>query len=289
MPIEEQLVVGDVSLRVRRAGDLEGWPVLHFHGTPGSRLELAWGEQIAEANGIHLISLDRPGYGRSSESPFSLSSIAAMASNVADQLGLQHFATMGQSGGGPFALATAALCGARVSGAGVASGAGPFQHVGGALDHLSDIDQRAVSLLPDDLGEAAEVFASGFTGRDAFGDANALRDAFSGILSDRDRQLLRDDAVANALLIEIQEAFHQGNAGCGWDNVAWIGEWDFDVGAVTCPVLLWYGDEDRMAPPEHGEWLAEHLPNATLTIRHGYGHLGIFEHLGEMFAKLTPT
>jgi len=53
-------------------------------------------------------------------------------------------------------------CGGRVIRAGIASGAGPFQLVPGALDELDDDDRAALSLLPGDPAVAASAFAAGF-------------------------------------------------------------------------------------------------------------------------------
>lgn len=283
------MVVGDGVVRVREAGDLDGWPVVHFHGTPGSRLELAWADDTAAAEGVRIVTFDRPGYGGSSARPFGLASVAAMALSLADVLGLERFATMGQSGGGPFALATAAAGGSRVTAVGVASGAGPFQHVPDALGGLSDIDQRAVALLVDDPVAAAETFASGFTPLDGFPDVDAVRRAFEPALSQRDKQLLETPEFAQALLSEIREGLRSGTIGGGWDNVAWVGAWDVDVSTVSCPVFLWYGLEDRMAPPAHGRWLHEHLPTSTLVERPGEGHFGLVEHYGEALRTLKGS
>jgi pimeloyl-ACP methyl ester carboxylesterase len=78
-----------------------------------------------------------------------------------------------------------------------------------------------------------------------------------------------------------------GNCGAGWNYVSSIGDWDIDLSAVRCPVLLWYGSDDCMVPLKYGSWLAEHLPQAQLVVRDGEGHAGIFEHLDEMLDALT--
>jgi pimeloyl-ACP methyl ester carboxylesterase len=85
----------------------------------------------------------------------------------------------------------------------------------------------------------------------------------------------------------VREGLRQGTSGAGRDNVAWIGEWDIDLNSVRCPVLLWYGSDDPLRPPTHGVWLSEHLPHARLVVHEGEGHLGIYEHLGEMLDALT--
>jgi len=277
-------------LRVRDTGDPGGSVVMYFHGTPGSRLDLAFGEQLAAERGVRLVLFDRPGYGGSTAAPFGLSAIAADAHAVADGLGVDRFAALGLSGGGPMALAAATVPGGRVTRVGVASGAGPFQRVPGALDGLDDNDRAAVALLPGDPAAAAAGFAAGFgplveLARESGGSAVAA--AFEDLLSPRDSELMQEQRFASSFAATMHEALRQGTSGGGWDNVAWVGEWDVDLNAIRCPVLLWYGTDDRFAPPAHGRWLAENLPDARLVMREGEGHLGIMEHLGEMLDALT--
>ena len=281
---------GGRVLRVRDAGAPDGAVVMYFHGTPGSRLDLRFGEQLAVECGVRLVSFDRPGYGGSTPAPFGLASVAADAHAVADELGVARFATLGMSGGGPGALAAATVAGGRVIRAGVASGPGPFHLVPGALDDLDDNDRGAAALLPDDPAGAASAFAAGFEPLAALSrtpGGAGLVPALEDLLSPRDSQLLHERRYATLFAEAIREGLRQGTSGGGWDNVSWIGEWDIDLGAISCPVLLWYGSDDRFAPPAHGLWLSEHLPRARLVLRDGEGHLGIYDHLGEMLKALT--
>ena len=287
---ETEVGRGGRVLRVRDVGDPDGAVVVYFHGTPGSRLDVCFGEQLAAERGVRLVAFDRPGYGGSTPAPFGLASIAADAHAVADGLGVARFATLGMSGGGPGALAAAAVSRGRVIRAGIASGAGPFERVPGALDELDDNDRGAVSLQPGDPVAAASAFAAGF---DALAElagvsgGSGVVAAFADLLSSRDGELLQDQRYASAFEETMHEALRQGTSGAGWDNVSWIGRWDIDLSAIRCPVLLWYGSDDRLAPPAHGEWLSENLPQARLVLRDGEGHLGIYEHLGEMLDALT--
>ena len=289
---ETEIDRGGRVLRVRDTGDPGGAEVMYFHGTPSSRLDLCFGEQLAAECGVRLVSFDRPGYGGSTPAPFGLASIAADAHAIADELGMARFATLGLSGGGPGALAAAAVPGGRVSRVGIASGAGPFQRVPGALGELDDNDRAAVALLPGDPAGAAAAFAAGAEPLAALiraADDAGIVLAFQELLSPRDNELLRDPRLAAAFAETAREGLRPGTSGAGWDNVSWIGEWDIDLGAVTCPVLLWYGSEDRLASPAHGLWLSQNLPRARLVVRDGEGHLGIFEHLGEMLDALTQS
>jgi pimeloyl-ACP methyl ester carboxylesterase len=289
MTVREQNVqVGGRTLSVRESGDPGGQPVLHFHGTPGSRLEMAWADDVMAEAGIRWIAFDRPGYGGSTAAAFSIRSVAEMALDVADQYGLEQFWATGWSGGGPFALGTAALGGTRVRCVGVIAGAGPFQLVPGALDGLSENDRAAERLLPGDPEGACAGFLTDFGDMaDALASSESLYAAFEPLLGEWDRRLW--GTFGDHLLVDFREAVRQGAAGCGWDNVAWIGAWDVDPTTVRCPVLLWYGSEDRMATPPHAHWLAQNLPNAQLTMRDGEGHLQAFAHLPEMLAELETA
>ena len=279
----------EVTLGVRESGTAGGSPVLHFHGTPGSRLELAWADDAVARVGAHLVTFDRPGYGRSTQVPFSLSRVAHLALELVDRLGWHQFATLGWSGGGPFALATAAAAPDRVAAVGVMSGAAPFQEIPDAMAGFSGGDAEGAALLASDPDAAAVAFARTFADLAAATDEAGLLAAFTPALSERDQRVFADPPITTAFLRDMQEAFRQGSLGGGWDNVSWIGAWDFTLDAVHCPVLLWYGDEDRMAPTSFGYWLESHLPDARLTMRKGYGHFATVEHLPEMLAELTAA
>ena len=106
-------------------------------------------------------------------------------------------------------------------------------------------------------------------------------------MSQRDRTLMDDAVIGPSLIASMREGLRKGVQGGAWDNVAWVGAWDIDLGQVRCPVLLWYGEEDLFAPPAHGEWLKQNLENAHLVRRDSEGHFGLVDHLAEVLAALA--
>jgi pimeloyl-ACP methyl ester carboxylesterase len=206
-----------------------------------------------------------------------------------DELEVEQFVTNGWSGGGPFALATAAVAPGRVTAVGVMAGAAPFQLLPGAIERLTGGDAKAASHLDTDPETAAELFRQTFEPFGGHTDLESLLAVFDGALSERDTIVARQPRVGEALVSDLREASLQDFAGGGWDNVAWVGSWDFDLDEVRCPVRLWYGDEDAMAATENGTWLQAHLSDATLTILPGYGHLALVEHLTEMLDELLQA
>lgn len=291
VPVEEiEILVAGRSVMVRVAGDEDGFPVVHCHGTPGSRLEVSFGDEIAHQQSIRIISFDRPGYGQSDPASSSLGLVAQDVESIVDALRVGQFATLGWSGGGPFALAVAAAMSDRVTHVGVSGGLAPVQQMPGAREELSENDLRALAYLPDEPDRAAAQFLE---------DNKVFLDTMMSARNDptapwidwqwgeSDADAITDQQVRDALFVSFHEALRQSPAAIAWDNVAFIGPWGFDFADVASPVHLWYGDRDLMAPSSNGTWLAQHLPNAELVVFEGEGHLLPLRHWAEMLRAVT--
>ena len=136
MRTHEIAAPGGRTLTVLEDGDPDGAPVIKHHGTPGSRL--AHPKWVADAadRGVRLIGYDRAGYGGSDRDPGrDVAAVAADTAAIADALGIERFATWGASGGGPHALACAALLRDRVVAAATVAGAAPSD--AGDLDFMA--------------------------------------------------------------------------------------------------------------------------------------------------------
>src|SRR4051812_8415873 len=98
------------TLAVHLAGDPGGRAVVVHHGTPGAGPLYVRHAEAAAARGLRLIGYDRPGYGGSDRHHGrAVADAAADVAAILDALGVQRFATLGASGGGPHALACATL------------------------------------------------------------------------------------------------------------------------------------------------------------------------------------
>lgn len=289
---EHEVDIAGRSVMVRDAGNPAGVPVVYFHGTPGSRLDVSFGEDVAKDMGVRVVSFDRPGYGRSDAGPYSLSRIAADVGVIADRLGVGRFAALGWSGGGPFALAAAAVLGQRVTTVGVVAGDGPFQQMTALRERLDENDLLALSFLPEDPARAVEQFLAGgeellkgmMSARD---DEQAYMAMMAAMFGDPDADLFADPGLRHCLFASQHEALRQGPMGMGWDNVAFVGPWDADLADVRCRVHLWYGERDPLAQPASGQWLNDHLADAELVVYSGEGHLVTMRHWPEILRALA--
>ncbi|MFD6463995.1 alpha/beta fold hydrolase, partial [Streptomyces roseolus] len=116
-----------VTVGGMECGDRDGFPVLAFHGAPGSHVEgVAFAHTAAQEVGVRMIAIDRPGMGMSEIAPRKhLADYTDTVAAIADHFDLERFAVLGASAGGPYALACAARLPDRVSKAVVVSSPAP--------------------------------------------------------------------------------------------------------------------------------------------------------------------
>ena len=261
-------------LSVWVGGDPGGVPVIYLHGTPSSRLQAVSGHDAAVRQGARLIATNRPGYGAAPDVPTSLSSVAKDTLALADALGLDRFAVLGVSGGGPYALACGALAPDRIVAVGVVVGVGPWR----LIDPPGSNPQDRAALELADAGDVAAALAA--FRRDAAEeyasmlelDDESMMDDFIRPVPEQERVLFTPQLRA-VWAADLREALTSYD-GYARDNLAWGGDWDLDLAAVSSPTWLWYGDEDRLVSPDHGRWLHERIAFSTLVIRPGAGHGG---------------
>lgn len=278
---------GGRTLHVWEGGEPHGVPVVFHHGTPSGRLQAVLGAESAHRQGVRLVSFNRPGYGRSTDTPPSLASVGPDTLRVAEALGIDDFAVLGVSGGGPYAIATGLADPARVRAVGVAGGIGPWR----LIDPPDSSDPDGPMLALADAGDVEGALA-GFRAQGSVAFRRMLRDGDDAMVAEffaddpeRDTDWLDQDARSH-WAADLRDAL-QSYDGYARDNVAWGGHWDIDPAHLRVPTWLWYGESDRMVPPSHGRWLAQRIPDARLVIRPSRGHGGtIFAHWDDMLAVL---
>jgi pimeloyl-ACP methyl ester carboxylesterase len=265
------------TLSVVEGGDPQGSPVVVHHGTPGSRL--LYGPHLADAEqrGVRLIGYDRPGYGGSTVHPGrSVADAAADVEAICDGLGLGSICTWGISGGGPHALACAALLPDRVTAAASLAGVTPYEAEGldwmagmgeGNIEEFGAVLAGRAVLEPALESLAAELLAA---------TPEELAETFASLLSPVDREALTS-TFAPWLLQAMTTGVAVGVDGWVDDDLAFVAPWGFDPAAIRVPVLVLQGREDRFVPFAHGGWLAGRIPGAEARLTAEDGHLTLFE------------
>ena len=277
-------------LEVEVSGPDGAIPLVVHHGTPGERSQYPPFAEAAAARGLRYVSYSRPGYGGSSRQPGrAVADCVADTAAVLARLGADRCYTVGASGGGPHALACAALLADRVLACATVAGVGPFGAEG--LDFLEGMGREnreefgAALAGPAELQAYLEQEAQGFAGVTGEQVAAALGDLVSAV----DVAALTGD-FASYVAASFRQALANGIWGWFDDDLAFTRAWGFDLDRISVPVVVWQGGQDRMVPFAHGRWLAAHLSAARAKLLPEEGHLSIaVDKFGEVIGELVTS
>jgi pimeloyl-ACP methyl ester carboxylesterase len=288
-PAEVPLVDAQLTLTDGRTlsyaiwGDPHGSPVVLFHGSPGSRLFCPDAAATA-ATGVRLITVDRPGYGRSDPQPDRR--ILGWPSDVrqlVDALNLQRFAVAAHSSGGPYGLACALVMPLRVTGVALVSCVTPLDEIPGVAALDSD-ERQLVELARHDPERAAATIGAAATW------LVTQPERFLTLpRPEPDEMLLREPAVRAMFLASIREAVRSGLDGYTSDEVLERTPWGFQLSDVDVGVTLWHGDQDPYIPRAHAEAMAARLRRSRTQFSADHGHGLIIARWAAILTDLTTT
>jgi pimeloyl-ACP methyl ester carboxylesterase len=209
--------------------------------------------------------------------------------DLADQLGIEQFSVVGRSGGGPHALACAALIDSRrVQSVAVLVGLAPIDALGldwfdGMTDSNTNAYEKAVAssdALVADLTQRAEEVRR---------NPDSLLSALEKEMSDADKRIVFDVGIRLRLLETYREALSPGPFGWIDDVLAFQSPWGFALDRITVPVSLWHGHDDAFSPPAHSIWMAGQIPGAKIQVQRGAAHFGAVEILPKVLARLRMS
>ena len=272
------------TLAYRDSGEKDGIPIIAHHGTPGSRLDRHADEARMLADlGVRMIAFDRAGYGSSDAKPGRMVVDAADdVAALADHLGIDTFAVMGTSGGGPHALACSARLPERVRRVGVVVGGAPADDP--EFDFLAGMGQLNI----DEFAAAAEseqalaAYLQPIV--DEFlHDPDGVLDQLAAELPAADAEVFRRPANRAIARESVLEAVRQGPRGWIDDDRAFVTGWGFALADARCETRLWQGELDVLVPRAHCAYLATRLPAASFDLIPGAGH-ALADHLPAILA-----
>ena len=266
-------------------GDPEGWPIFYFHGFPGSRLEAQLADRVAARMGIRLIALDRPGFGLSDFKPRrTIFEWPDDVVKITDALRINRFATIGVSGGGPYAAACALKIPQRLTAVAIVCGLG-------SLDTPNGTDRMIrTNHLIFFLGRRLPWLAKISLWRIAYqvrrNPEGTLRRMIVA-LPDPDKAVLARPEVKTAMKDNVVEAFRGGSRGAACELLLYTRPWGFLLQDIATRVNLWHGEQDVSVPPTMGQYQARTIPNCRAIFYPGEGHFSlVINHMEEVLSGL---
>jgi pimeloyl-ACP methyl ester carboxylesterase len=271
-------------------GPADGRPLVMHHGTPGVAIRLEPVAEAAARHGLRFVTHSRPGYSGSTAQPGRrVADVADDVTALLDALGADDFVTLGWSGGGPHALACAALLPDRCRAAAIIAGVAPYDAEG--LDWLAGMgDENIAEFGAAAIGkDALDAFLTEASADLSDVQPDDIVAAFGDLLSVVDQAALRG-GLADYLAASCRAAVSRGYDGWRDDDLAFVTPWGFDLTRIERPVAVWQGDEDRMVPFAHGRWLGSAIPAAETHLRPGEGHLSLaIEAFGQVLDGLLAA
>lgn len=259
-------------------GDPKGKPLFYFHGWPVTRLSGKTSDEVAKKLGIRVIAPDRPGIGLSDFKPNrTLLDWSDDVLELADQLGLNKFSVLGQSGGGPYAASVAFKVPERLTKVGILVGLAPT-YVPGLLDGMVWYNKfgwenySKIQFLAE-LGTLAHFFISKLS-------LDFLLPFSFG--SKSDKQVLSNKTYRKRLLENKQEVFRQGIKGAALELKLYTSNWGFDVNKIQSKVYLFYGEDDKSVPLAMGKYYHSQIQNSVLKTYPKEGHLISITHIEDI-------
>lgn len=276
-------------LEVEISGPDDGEALIFHMGTPSAASMYAPLVKLGADRGLRHVIYLRPGYGSSAR--YEGRAVADCAEDVvavADALGIDRFYTVGRSGGGPHALACAAVLPERVIASATIAGCAPWSAEG--LDWLDGMGQENLDEIAAAQAGEAELLAFLEPFRAKLTSPNSELHADLGdLLSDVDRAVLTGD-FAEYEAESMRAGLEHGVWGWFDDDMEIIGDWGFDLSDISSPVAIWQGAQDRMVPLAHGEWLAARIPAARAKLLPDHGHLSLaLGHYGALLDDLIAS
>lgn len=274
------------ALEVSTLGDPQGGTIVFHHGSPGASSSVAAFSSLASSGEFYFVASSRAGYGASERvAGRDVAAVVRDTDAVLDALGRSRYLSVGWSGGGPHALACAALDAPRCLGAWSLAGVAPVD---------ADFDWTAgmgpENVLEFELAKTGgpEYEAAVMQVAAAFVEATPenIIELFGGLLSEVDQRAMASLEMRTAMATAARRAFASGAGGYLDDDHAFMSPWGFSLSAITTPVEVWYGDHDLMVPPTHGAWLGANLAHATARRFSDEGHVSLVSaHLDELAAS----
>ena len=271
-------------------GVTDGKPVFYFHGNPSSRIEGRRLDEPGKDIGAHIIAIDRPGIGLSDfKVNRRLLDWPDDVIELADNLGINNFAVIGASGGGPYAMVCAYKIPQRLTTVVLVSSPCPF-NVTAATKDMSRFQRLSIFIVRRALWLAR--LRLGMLARNVNRDPIGVISRVNGEIADIDKAIMDEVIIRNPeglnwAVNTLQQAFRLGARGVTWDYSLLMNPWGFHPEDISIPIIICHGEADITVPTNMGRYLATAIPNCRANILPGEGHYMIVNHAQDILSDLV--
>ena len=275
------------------SGKPSGKTIVFFHGWPGTRLDISCFDNIAQKNGVRLISIDRPGCGLSSyQKKRKVEHLKYDVIELLDYLGISKISALGFSTGALYVLDLVKMFPERIESVGIVSGVPyytlkynkkklPFSlKVIKILARLSGIN-RCIIRTVSDIGLNRYK-------------RNPEREFNKSLLklSKIDKETWNNPTIRNWFINEyLPDLLESNRKGLAQDLLLLIQSFAKPVIPpekleTNFPVYFWHGKIDEVVPSIASIQQSKLFTNSELILYPNEGHKIVYTHFEEIIRKL---
>ena len=254
------------KLAVATFGDPGGHPVLFCHGTPGSRRLGELFDDAASDQGVHLLAVDRPGYGDSpAQSGERQVDVADAIDAVLRDRGVTRLGIVAFSGGSRDAFAVAARSSATVE---------CIDVVAGSVPPRFQTDQPTVQRLLGALARRTPRALGALVRGQAWIAGHASPSFVTTQYTSEDAETDIPDEAAELVKRDFREAIAGDASGFVHETRRLATSWSVPDEVDGGVVRFWHGECDTNVPIDGARRFADSIDGTTLTALEGADHLG---------------
>ncbi|MBO6795018.1 MAG: alpha/beta hydrolase [Balneolaceae bacterium] len=252
------------SLAYESYGYQNGFPIIALHGLPGSRIWFKTDDDIATSLGVHLITVDRPGYGQSDINPaHSFLSFARDLNELIQFLDIEEHSILGVSGGGTFAAAYAFQASHKLKKVGLISTVKPFES--GKPPKEMAFANRVFFSLARFFPTLLRFFLHQQKKALDHKPEDYLISSQKNVahLCEYDQIIMQDSEIAETMYLHITEAYRNEVNGAVQEAILFTQPWGFELKSIETQVELWHGTADTLAPISMVKEMSQYFRNCN--------------------------
>ncbi|MHA1307256.1 MAG: alpha/beta fold hydrolase [Candidatus Heimdallarchaeota archaeon] len=274
-------------------GDPGGFPMLFFHGWPGTRLDISCLTSIAKEHKVKIIGIDRPGMAYSTfQNRRKISDWPSDVLALINHLKLDEYSILAFSTGAFYAIECALQFPGKIKKIGLVS-AVPYYKIdwsgtsGQRLYRHAKIFRHFPFLVRPVLRIASDVGLNRYKRNPTKTYLNNLKD-----LSKLDRKLWEREDIRKWLFDEfLPDLLLSNRKGVAYDlfllkvSLGSAKEYS-EIPPIICPIFLWHGDNDDIVPHIASIEQNKIFKDSKLTVYSNEGHKIIYSHFAEIIEEL---
>jgi len=282
--VEKDLLNQTITLKDARKlgyaefGSVNGKPLFYFHGHGSSRLEpkMYILENIKDT--VHIIGVDRPGFGLSDFRPnHSILNWPDDIAELADALNIDKFSVLGASGGAPFTLACAYRIPDRLVSCGIVSGLGPIKL---GIEDMAKNNRKELEMARDHPKRLNFIFKLILKFLNKL-KQKPIEEVKKKLLKrgknlpEPDRKYFEDTDNCSLYLELMGESLRQGITGPSHESILFASPWGFELKDISNDLKIksWHGKLDTSVPLRMAKAMCNEIPNCEMKLYDNLGHL----------------